>query len=130
MSLKLGIANSVLALVLTLGAGAAAYAQDFDTPTMNPATVSEAHLEKFANVNVKAQEIQEKYKAEVDGIKNLEDLTKVQQKMNGELVDAIQGEDMSVEEYQEVSTAVQQSPELRSRVMTKINEKRQQQTNK
>ena len=130
MSLKLGIVNSVLALVLTLGAGTAAYAQDFDTPTMNPATVSEAHLEKFANVNVKAQEIQEKYKAEVDRIKNLEDLTKVQQKMNGELVDAIQGEDMSVEEYQEVSTAVQQSPELRSRVMTKINEKRQQQTNK
>jgi hypothetical protein len=97
---------------------------------MNPATVSEAHLEKFANVNVKAQKIQEKYKAEVDGIKNLEDLTKVQQKMNGELVDAIQGEDMSVEEYQEIGTAVQKSPELRSRVMTKINEKRQQQTNK
>jgi len=90
---------------------------------MNPADVSDAHLEKFANVNVKAQKIQEKYSSEVDNAKTMDDVETIQKKMNGELVDAIESQDISVQKYQQVGMAVQQDPELRQRVIKKITEK-------
>lgn len=131
MLLNLFGTRSLLALMLALGALSSANAQ-YQSPrqmqptqpeAMNPADVSDQHLEKFANVNVKAQKIQEKYKSEVDGAKTLDDIETIQEKMNGELVDAIESEDLSVQQYQQVGMAVQQDPELRQRAMEKITEK-------
>ncbi|MGI8739725.1 MAG: DUF4168 domain-containing protein [Gammaproteobacteria bacterium] len=131
MLLKLFATRSLLALMLGLGAMSSVYAQNqspqqmpsMQPEAMNPADVSDQHLEKFANVNVKAQEIQEKYKSEVDGAKTLDDIETIQEKMNGELVDAIESEDLSVQKYQQVGMAVQQDPELRQRAIEKITEK-------
>ncbi|MGH8501017.1 MAG: DUF4168 domain-containing protein [Gammaproteobacteria bacterium] len=130
MLIKLFTLSSLLALMLGLGAAPSVYAQGQVPQTqpeaMKPTDVSDEHLEKFANVNVKAHEIQEKYKAQVEGAKTMDDVHNIQKKMNGELVDAIQGEDLSVEEYQQVGMAVQQDPELRQRAIEKINEKTKQ----
>lgn len=131
MLLKLFTTSSLLASMLVLGAAPSVYAQDqapqqipqAQPEAMNPAEVSDAHLEKFANVNIKAQEIEEKYSAEVNSAKTMDDIEKIQQKMNLELVDAIEGEDISVDEYQQVGMAVQQDPELRQRAIEKISEK-------
>lgn len=130
MLLKLFTTSSLLALMLSLGAAPSVYAQEqpsYQVPqgmpeAMNPADVSDQHLEKFANVNLKAQEIQDKYKSQVDGAKTMDDIEKIQEKMNIELVDAIESEDISVEEYQQVGMAVQQDPELRKRAIAKITE--------
>lgn len=130
MLLKLFATRSVLALMLGLGAMPSVYAQDqsprqmppMQPEAMNPADVSDEHLEKFANVNVKAQEIQEKYKSEIDGAETMDDVETIQEKMNGELVDAIESQDISVQEYQQVGMAVQQDPRLRQRAIEKITE--------
>lgn len=130
MLLKLFTTSSLLALTLGLGAAPSIHAQEQapyqvpqDVPeAMNPADVSDQHLEKFANVNLKAQEIQDKYKSQVDGAETMDDVEKIQEKMNLELVNAIESEDISVEDYQRVGMAVQQDPELRKRAIEKITE--------
>jgi predicted transglutaminase-like cysteine proteinase len=145
MLIKFGTANSLLALTVYAGlaTATAAFAQDSEQvgaqrqvplqlaqaapDTMNPMAITDERLDRFANVNVKAQEIQEKYKTQVDSAKTMEDLNRVQQKMNSELIDAIQSQDISVEEYQQLSTTVQQDPELLRRVTAKITEKMQSQ---
>lgn len=128
MLFKLFTTSSLLAVMLGFGAAPSVYAQDqapqqmppMQPQAMNPGDVSDEHLEKFANVNIKAQEIEDKYRSQVDGAKTMNDVEKIQEKMNGELVDAIEAEDISVEEYQKVGMAVQQDPELRRRAIEKI----------
>jgi hypothetical protein len=130
MLLKFGTTN-MLTLALALGVSAVTYAQNSDLAgapqqvqqAVNPAGVSNEDLEKFANVNVRAHEIEDKYSNEINGAKTLDDVEEVQKKMNNELVDAIHREDLSVEEYQQVGTAVQQDPELRMRATHMITEK-------
>ncbi len=143
MLLKFRSTSSLLALALILGLSTApaAYAEGTgqagapqqipqDQPqAMNPADVTDEHLDKFANVNVKAREIQDKYLKEVDGAKTMDDIERIQQKMNSELVDAIHAEDLSVEEFQQVNAAVQQDPVLQKRVIGKINERTRQAPN-
>lgn len=142
MLVKFSTPNTLLALALIFGVGAtpAIYAENSGqagapqqlaqaeetTPTMNPADVSEAHLEKFANISLKAHEIEAKYEDEMDRVKTMDDVEQIQQKMNGELIDAIQSEDMSVEEYELVGTAIQHDPELSKRVFAKMGEKTRQ----
>jgi hypothetical protein len=133
MSFNFGTTSSLLTLALSLGLGTATYAKDStqtEAPqqvqiaeSTNPADVSYEDLEKFTNVNVKAQEIEDKYREEVNKAKNMGDIEKVHHKMNVELVDAIHGEDLSIEEYQQVRTDVLQDPELRTRATHMISEK-------
>ncbi len=145
MLIKFGIANSLLALTASAGlaAATAAFAQGSEPistqpqaplqiaqakpEAMNPLAITDERLDKFANVSVKAQEIQNKYKAQIDGVKTMEELNRLQQKMNSELIDAIQEQDISIDEYQQLSTTVQQDPELLRRVTAKITQKVQSQ---
>jgi hypothetical protein len=135
MLLKSVITSSLLTLALGLAAASAAYGEHPDRAAapqklpqavnepINPANVSDEHLEKFANVTVKAQEIEDKYEAEVNGAKTMHDFEIVQQKMNDELVMAIEAEGISVEQYEQLGSAVGQDSELRHRAIAKINAK-------
>lgn len=137
MLLKFGIASSLPLVVFALGltTATAIYAADRDpagaskqnppatAQPIDPANVSNDHLEKFANVTVKAQEIEDKYEAEVDGAKTMHEFEIVQQKMNDELVSAIESEGISVEQYEQLGLAVGQDPELRNRVIAKLKRK-------
>lgn len=135
MLLKFKVTNSLLAIalgLLTIGTVPAAYAQGWNDSAepapgqvrpMNPADVSDGDLDKFANVNVKAHEIQQKYEPQVDSAKTMDDIERIQAQMQGELIDVIHAEDISVDEYQQVATAVQQDPQLRKRFEAKVMEK-------
>ncbi len=137
MLLKSRATISLLMLVLVsgLGAASAADAQRAGTPQQTPPAtdpafgsggVSEEHLEKFANVSLKTREIEDKYKAEVERCKTMDDVERVQKKMEGELIDAIHAEDMSLEEYDQVVMAVGQDPALGARAANMMNQKSRQ----
>ncbi len=121
MLLKFGIVNSLLALALGLiiVTVPAAYAQDWG----GSAEITDRDLDKCANVNVKAQEIQQKYEPQVGSAKTIDDIENIQARMQNELIDVIHSEDISVEEYQQVATAVQRDPQLRKRFQAKVTEK-------
>jgi hypothetical protein len=53
----------------------------------------------------------------------MEEFENVQVRMQNELIDVIHSEDISVEEYQQVATAVQRDPQLRKRFQAKVTEK-------
>lgn len=126
-------ANSLPALLLaaTLGASPMVYADGWGpggtaqpTPDVPFNTgVSEGDLVKVANVNVKAQEIQRKYEAQFDGAKTMHDVENIQQQMQGELIDAIHEQDISLEEYKQVALAVEKDPGLRARFAAMVTEK-------
>lgn len=120
MLVKFGIVNSLfaLALGLTIATAPTAYAQEWD----GPAKITDRDLDKCAHVNVKAQDIQQKYERQFDGAKTMDDIENIQARMQNELIDVIHAEDMSVEDYQQVATAVQRDPQLRKRY-TKVLEK-------
>lgn len=141
MLIKFNTANSLRALTVAAGlaAATAVFAQvpdlsgaqprvplqlaQAEPETMNPMAVTDDTLDKFANVNIEAQQIQKRYKTQITGAKTMEDITSLQQRMNGELVDAIQGQDISVDEYQQLTATVQKDPELLKRVAAKITNK-------
>jgi pyruvate/oxaloacetate carboxyltransferase len=138
---KLSVTKGLLAIFLSAGLSAAlpAYAQKSDqakpgassgtTEEMAQAIreprVSRDDLENFANVNIKAQEIQAKYKPQLDSAKNMDDVQKVAQQMNGELIDAIHSQDLSIAEYKQVSLAVMHNAALHKRFTAIITEKMQ-----
>lgn len=121
MLLKFGIVNSLLALALGLiiVTVPAAYAQDWG----GSAEITARDLDKCANVKVKAQKIEQKYEPQIDSAKDMEEFENVQVRMQNELIDVIHSEDISVEEYQQVATAVQRDPKLRKRFQAKVMEK-------
>lgn len=121
MLLKFGIVNSLLAFALGLiiVTVPAAYAQDWGGST----GITDRDLDKCANVNVKVQEIQQKYEPQVDSAKTMDDFENIQVRMQNELIDVIHSEDLSVEEYQQVATAVQRNPQLRKRFQAKVMDK-------
>ncbi len=118
---KFGIVNSLLAFALGLiiVTVPVAYAQDWEGST----EITNRELDKCANVNVKAQEIQQKYEPQVNGAKTMKEFENIQARMENELIDVIHSEDISLEEYQQVATAVKQDPQLRKRFQAKVMEK-------
>jgi hypothetical protein len=130
-------ASSLPALFLTVVLGALPMAQADDgwgqdgaspaTPgeSAGPIAVSDGDLDKVASVNVKAQEIQQKYEAQVQGAKTMNDIERIQQQMEGELIDAIHEQDISLQEYQQVALAVERDPGLRARFEAMVMEKAQ-----
>lgn len=126
-------ANSLITLLLAaaLGASSMAYADGWESggtaqPTPDApfnSGVSEGDLVKVANVNLKAQEIQQKYEAQVQGAKTMDDVEKIQQRMESELIDAIHEQDISLEEYKQVALAVEKDPSLRARFEAMLTEK-------
>lgn len=129
-------ANSLFALLLTaaLGALPMVYGDDWAPggtaqPTPDQpfnAGVSEGDLDKVANVNLKAQQIEQKYEAQVHGAKTMDDVEKIQQRMESELIDAIHEQDISLQEYQQVALAVERDPGLRARFEAIVTEKARQ----
>lgn len=118
-----------LALVFFLCAPAAAQSQDTgqqqqmqqqETPDF-----SDARIEKTAEAYTEITKIREQYQDEFSQAESSEQAQELQTKINKKITDAIEQNDMSVEQYNEVITAAQTDEDLRAELLDRIRNMRQ-----
>lgn len=114
-----------LALAFFLCAPAAAQSQDTgqqqqqmqqkETPDF-----SDARIDKTAEAYTEITKIREQYQDEFSQAEDSEQAQELQTKINKKITDAIDQNDMSVEEYNEVITAAQTDEDLRAELLDRI----------
>ncbi|MFW6284258.1 MAG: DUF4168 domain-containing protein [Desulfosalsimonas sp.] len=120
-----------LALVFFLCGPAAAQSQDTgqqqqqqqqqeETPDF-----SDSRIEKTAEAYTEITKIREEYQDEFSQTEDSEKAQELQTKINEKITEAIEQNDMSVEEYNEVITAAQTDEDLRAELLDLIREMRE-----
>jgi hypothetical protein len=119
-----------LALVFFLCAPAAAQSQDTgqqqqqmqqqETPDF-----SDARIDKTAEAYTEITKIRKQYQDEFSQAEDSEQAQELQTKINAKITDAIEQNDMSVEQYNEVITAAQTDEDLRAELLDRIRNMRE-----
>lgn len=109
------------AVILTVFAAGSAIAQDGSDH------VPKEKLEKYASAYIEAQDVIEEYQEKVGAVKTEEEADRLRKAYSKELADAVRAEDLTIEEYNDITEAVQRDPELRQRASQMISKERQQQ---
>ncbi|MFP4532561.1 MAG: DUF4168 domain-containing protein [Desulfobacterales bacterium] len=73
-------------------------------------------LQKFAEAKTDVDDIRGEYSEELRGVEDADKARELQDKYTEKMIDAIEGKDLSVNKYNEVSQAMQNSPELQEKV--------------
>lgn len=87
--------------------------QDFDDET----------LEQFADAYVEVGEVHREYSERLQDTEATEDAQELQQEANDKMVEAIEANDLEVQEYSAVAAALERDPELREEVVGMIEER-------
>jgi len=85
-------------------------------PPQQASSYSDSELKSFALAALNVQRIRNLYLPKLDAAKTPEQEQEVRKAATDEMVRAIEGEGMTVRQYREISTQMQQSPELAKRV--------------
>lgn len=117
------ILMSATAAALLFGGASAAHAQyeQHDTQGMPPAAeqqsydISDDQLSQFVAAQHAAGEVQEKYQEVAQDISSQEEMNALQQQMNVELIEAVEGVGLSVDEYNMIMAALQTDPEIQEK---------------
>jgi len=89
-------------------------------PPQQASSYSDSELKSFALAALNVQRIRNLYLPKLDAAKTPEQEQEVRKAATDEMVQAIEGEGMTVRQYREISTQVQQSPELAKRVQEHV----------
>ena len=116
-----------LALVFFLCAPAAAQSQDTGQQQQQQETpdFSEARIEKTAEAYTEITKIRKQYQDEFSQAENSEQAQELQTRINKKITDAIEQNDISVEDYNEVITAAQTDEDLRADLLDRIRNMRE-----
>lgn len=91
-------------------------------PAGEQATVSDADLQKFAEIYVEVEEARNELTLEMNEASSQEEAQDIQARMQEQIMAAIADHGWSVDKYNEVATAITNDPELRSEAIALINE--------
>lgn len=116
-----------LALVFFLCAPAAAQSQDTGQQQQQQETpdFSDDRIQKTAEAYTEITKIREEYQDEFSQAEDSEQAQELQTRINEKITDAIEENDMSVEDYNEVITAAQTDEDLRADLLDRIREMRE-----
>ncbi len=106
-----------------LGASAApiAFAQTSeDTPAIESQAFTDAELKSFALAAINVQRIKDIYVPQLEAAATPAEADQVRETATKEMVQAIEGEGMTVAQYTEISTQLQVDPELAKRVEEQV----------
>jgi hypothetical protein len=84
------------------------------------ADVSDAKLEAVAKAYVQVLDIQNTYKPKIESARTQEEAQRLQQEANQKMIEAIQVQQLAVEEYNAIINASDQDAELRERLVAHI----------
>jgi len=113
------------ALVLSAGlASGAAMAQNVappqaPTPITSP---TDAQLDKYAGAVRKVAKVADEYRPKLEAAQDQASREAILTEADAKMVELVQADGMTVEEYNGISMAVRQDPQLRQRVMDKMNQ--------
>lgn len=82
--------------------------------------VDEATVEGFAVASVEVQRMSRELTEEMNAASNVTEAQELQRKAQEEMAQAVEEEGISVREYNEIATAMQQDPALAARINAKI----------
>jgi hypothetical protein len=100
-----------------LVAPAPAVAQTAGEQPLPPQDLSQSQLESFAAAATRVSEITEQLQVEAQGVESEEELARLQQQANLEMVSAVENEGLTVEEYNMIFQVAQVDPEVNAMVM-------------
>lgn len=116
-----------LIAVITLGLGMPhAFAGDNQPPEQKPAdetmspTMDAATIDKFVDVYADVQMIQQKYTQKLQTATSKEAARNLQEQAQVEMVEAVQANGITVEEYNEMIQVVSSNPELMEEIEKKM----------
>ncbi|SRR5690554_3562416 len=118
-----GIKHSAHAALfaLALGASSVAVAQTEGAPMQAPAAqVSDSELQKFADAYASTLEIRQEFTQQLNSAESSEEVQELQQRANEEMIQAVEDNGLSLEEYNTIAQAVSSDPELQTRLSSMI----------
>lgn len=97
-------------------------AQPPPAPSQPAADVSDADIEKFAEIYVDIEATRSEMSQEMAEVQDEQEAQELQARMHEEIVSTIEDHGWSLERYNEVANAISADPELRKQVIDLINE--------
>ena len=120
------VSTGFAALLMAAGASQVSAQQASPAPATQPAPVVEAadisdkKLEKFADSLGEIMEIREDFTAKLEKTGDPAEAQQLQQQANEKMMNTVQENDLSIEEYNAINQAVQNDPQLRNKVISMI----------
>lgn len=108
--------------VFSLGLATAAHAQDA-TQGVTPIKPSEAQLNNYVKAAQKVTDVAGDYQTKFDQAGDEDARQKVLNEANQKMVEAVEQSGMSLEEYNGISMAVQEDPQLRQTIESRVTSK-------
>jgi hypothetical protein len=90
-------------------------------PTAPAVQPSEAQLQKFAQASQKVAVVAEEYQPKLHAASDDNARQQVMQEADEKMVQLVRADGLTVDEYNGISVAIQQDPQLRQRVMNLVN---------
>jgi transcription initiation factor IIF auxiliary subunit len=89
-------------------------------PAMQAADISDKKLEKFADSLGEIMEIREDFTAKLEKTGDPAEAQQLQQQANKKMMNTVEDNELSIEEYNAINQAVQNDPQLRDRVIAMV----------
>lgn len=84
--------------------------------------VSDAEMQKFAEIYVDVQETRDELSSQLRETESQESAQEIQARMRDAITDTIEQHDWSVEKYNRVATAINNDPDMREEALERIND--------
>lgn len=84
--------------------------------------VSDADLQKFAEIYVDVQKTRDELSGELSGTESQEQAQEIQARMRNAIVQTIEDHDWSLDQYNQVATAISSDPDMREEALEIIND--------
>ncbi len=120
------VSASLLALFMAAGASQVSAQQATQAPATQPAPamqaadISDKKLEKFADSLGEIMEIRQDFTAKLEKTGDPAEAQQLQQQANEKMMNTVEDNDLSIEEYNAINQAVQNDPQLRNKVISMI----------
>jgi len=103
LSIALGMPASGAALAQTGGVGQQQQQQQ---------TFPEQNLRAYARAAIEVSELQQQFRGQLQQAQGAEEQQAIQEEANAAMIAAIEGEGLSLEQYNQIATAMQSNPDL------------------
>jgi hypothetical protein len=121
--MKKRILMALLPALMLAVAPVAALAQS-QAPAQQQQKIDEGQLDSYAEAAVKIYDIRVRWEPEIRGAESQEKAMEAQREARTEMIEAVQKEGLSVDEYNSITAAAQRDPDLNQKIAQLIEKKR------
>ncbi|WP_366653877.1 DUF4168 domain-containing protein [Fodinicurvata sp. EGI_FJ10296] len=118
--------TAVLALAAAAFVSGPALAQEQQPQQPPQIEVNDSQLDAFVDATVEIVDIREDYQSRAASVESPEEMGELETQANAEMIDAVEGAGLQVEEYNQIAQAAQQDPELDQQIVEMMTERQEQ----